>query len=51
MKKANAIAYNDSQAITINLKPFLKWVGGKTRLIPQYTALGLIPAEFNTYFF
>ena len=31
-------------------KPFLKWVGGKTKLIPQYAALGLIPAEFNTYF-
>jgi DNA adenine methylase len=33
-----------------NFKPFLKWVGGKTRLIPQYEELGLIPAEFNTYF-
>lgn len=31
-------------------KPFLKWVGGKTKLIPQYAALGLIPTEFNTYF-
>lgn len=86
MKKANAIAYNNSQTITIlpndtklnyehdfmvsensgecctdfnclteivkdnNFKPFLKWVGGKTRLIPQYEELGLIPAEFNTYF-
>ena len=32
------------------MKPFLKWVGGKTRLIPQYTELGLIPTKFNTYF-
>lgn len=31
-------------------KPFLKWVGGKTRLIPQYEELGLIPTKFNTYF-
>ena len=31
-------------------KPFLKWVGGKAKLIPQYAALGLIPTEFNTYF-
>ena len=31
-------------------KPFLKWVGGKTKLIPQYTTLGLVPTEFNTYF-
>jgi DNA adenine methylase len=31
-------------------KPFLKWVGGKTKLIPQYAALNLIPTEFNTYF-
>ena len=32
------------------MKPFLKWVGGKTRLIPQYTELGLVPTKFNTYF-
>jgi DNA adenine methylase len=32
------------------MKPFLKWVGGKTKLIPQYTTLGLIPTKFNTYF-
>ena len=32
------------------MKPFLKWVGGKTRLIPQYEKLGLIPTKFNTYF-
>ena len=31
-------------------KPFLKWVGGKSKLIPQYTTLGLIPTKFNTYF-
>lgn len=32
------------------MKPFLKWVGGKSRLIPQYEKLGLIPKNFNTYF-
>jgi DNA adenine methylase len=40
-------AYNN---LGHNFKPFLKWVGGKTRLIPQYQELGLIPTKFNTYF-
>jgi len=29
-------------------KPFLKWVGGKTQLLPQITAL--MPASYNRYF-
>lgn len=32
------------------MKPFLKWVGGKRGLIPQYQQLGLIPKSFNTYY-
>ncbi|MEH1786875.1 MAG: Dam family site-specific DNA-(adenine-N6)-methyltransferase [Nostoc sp.] len=32
------------------MKPFLKWVGGKTRLIKQYEQLSLIPERFNNYY-
>jgi DNA adenine methylase len=28
--------------------PFIKWAGGKTRLLPQLCAF--VPAQFNRYF-
>ena len=34
--------------ITIELKPFTKWTGGKRKLLPQL--LSLAPKSFNTYF-
>ena len=29
-------------------KPFLKWVGGKTKLVPELVAI--FPKKFNNYF-
>lgn len=33
---------------TVTARPFLKWVGGKTRLMPQL--LPLLPPKFNDYY-
>ena len=35
-------------SIRRNLKPFLKWVGGKTQLLDRL--LLLAPKEYNTYY-
>jgi DNA adenine methylase len=29
-------------------KPFLKWVGGKTKLVPEL--VGMFPKKFNNYY-
>ena len=32
------------------VRPFVKWVGGKSRLIPRFNAQSLLPENFNTYY-
>lgn len=34
----------------ISARPFLKWAGGKSKLIPQYDERKLLPPEFKTYY-
>jgi DNA adenine methylase len=42
------IAVSDSSALTTSPKPFLKWAGGKSRLIAQYQPY--LPKSFRTFY-